>query len=187
MLMENKEKPIKLVFDSDMTPAERLRARQEQLQNLREQKELKQMLANQDKVMYRISQRCQRQQKMKEEKKTPEEQIEDLRRKESDLLEKEYELAGELKKVTEYYESAESDAHQVNVILEDLCGRYSPQNGFDQLREDCLQNWQNLQESFEAECESLKRKKKEASEGQDQAYHERIRIAQSIEDKRKSR
>lgn len=60
---ENTEKkPIKFIYDPDMTLAERLRAQREQLQNLREQEELKRMLANQDKVMYKISQRYQKEQ-----------------------------------------------------------------------------------------------------------------------------
>ncbi|MDQ8693376.1 hypothetical protein RG608_09625 [Streptococcus sp. IsoGale022] len=93
---ENTEKkPIKFIYDPDMTLAERLRAQREQLQNLREQEELKRMLANQDKVMYKISQRYQKEQ---EKIKSPEEQIEDLCRKESDLLEKEYQIDGDLKK-----------------------------------------------------------------------------------------
>lgn len=129
---ENTEKkPVKFVYDPDMTLEERLQAQREQLQNLREQEELKRMLANQDKVMYKISQRYQKEQ---EKIKSPEEQIEDLCLKESDLLEKEYQIDGDLKKVTEYYESVESDAHQMHAFLDDLAYRYSSQNGFEHMR-----------------------------------------------------
>ena len=83
---ENKEKPVKFVYDPDMTLAERLQAQREQMQNLREQEELKRMLANQDKVMYKISRHFQEEQKVKEKIKSPEEQIEDLRYKESEFI-----------------------------------------------------------------------------------------------------
>lgn len=179
---ENTEKkPIKFIYDPDMTLAERLRAQREQLQNLREQEELKRMLANQDKVMYKISQRYQKEQ---EKIKSPEEQIEDLCRKESDLLEKEYQIDGDLKKVTEYYESVESDAHQMHALLDELAYRYSPQNGFEHMRDEFLQNWQSFRANFEEDSEVLKKQKRKVSEEYDKAYHERIRIVNSLEDKR---
>ena len=180
---ENTEKkPIKFIYDPDMTLAERLRAQREQLQNLREQEELKRMLANQDKVMYKISQRYQKEQ---EKIKSPEEQIEDLCRKESDLLEKEYQIDGDLKKITEYYESVESDAHQMHAFLDDLAYRYSSQNGFEHMRDDFFQNWQSFQGSFEEESGALKQQRKEVSEERDKIYHERIRMVNSLEDKGK--
>ena len=178
---ENKEKPVKFVYDPDMTLAERLQAQREQMQNLREQEELKQMLANQDKVMYKISQRYQKEQ---EKIKSPEEQIEDLCRKESDLLEKEYQIEGDLKKVTEYYESVESDAHQMHALLDELAYRYSPHNGFEHMRDEFLQNWQNFRANFEEDSEALKKQKRKVSEDYDKTYHERIRIVNSLEDKR---
>ena len=179
---ENTEKkPIKFVYDPDMTLAERLQAQREQVQNLREQEELKQMLANQDKVMYKISQRYQKEQ---EKIKSPEEQIEDLCRKESDLLEKEYQIEGDLKKVTEYYESVESDAHQMHALLDELAYRYSPHNGFEHMRDEFLQNWQNFRANFEEDSEALKKQKRKVSEDYDKTYHERIRIVNSLEDKR---
>ena len=179
---ENTEKkPIKFVYDPDMTLAERLQAQREQVQNLREQEELKQMLANQDKVMYKISQRYQKEQ---EKIKSPEEQIEDLCRKESDLLEKEYQIDGDLKKVTEYYESVESDAHQMHALLDELAYRYSPHNGFEHMRDEFLQNWQNFRANFEEDSEALKKQKRKVSEEYDKAYHERIRIVNSLENKR---
>lgn len=177
----NKEKAIKFVYDPDMTLAERLQAQREQVQNLREQEELKQMLANQDKVMYKISQRYQKEQ---EKIKSPEEQIEDLCRKESDLLEKEYQIEGDLKKVTEYYESVESDAHQMHALLDELAYRYSPHNGFEHMRDEFLQNWQNFRANFEEDSEALKKQKRKVSEDYDKTYHERIRIVNSLEDKR---
>ena len=122
---ENKEKPVKFVYDPDMTLAERLQAQREQMQNLREQEELKRMLANQDKVMYKISRRRQDEQKVKEKIKSPEEQIEDLRYKESELLEKEYKIDGDLKKVTEYYESVESDSFRLSLAT---CAIYDSGN-----------------------------------------------------------
>ena len=170
---ENTEKkPVKFVYDPDMTLEERLQAQREQLQNLREQEELKRMLANQDKVMYKISQRYQKEQ---EKIKSPEEQIEDLCRKESDLLEKEYQIDGDLKKVTEYYESVESDAHQMHAFLDDLAYRYSSQNGFEQ----------SFQGSFEEESGALKQQRKEVSEERDKIHHERVRMVNSLEDKGK--
>ena len=179
---ENTEKkPIKFVYDPDMTLAERLQAQREQVQNLREQEELKQMLANQDKVMYKISQRYQKEQ---EKIKSPEEQIEHLCRKESDLLEKEYQIDGDLKKVTEYYESVESDAHQMHALLDELAYRYSPHNGFEHMRDEFLQNWQNFRANFEEDSEALKKQKRKVSEDYDKTYHERIRIVNSLEDKR---
>ena len=179
---ENTEKkPIKFVYDPDMTLAERLQAQREQVQNLREQEELKQMLANQDKVMYKISQRYQKEQ---EKIKSPEEQIEDLCRKESDLLEKEYQIDGDLKKVTEYYESVESDAHQMHALLDELAYRYSPQNGFEHMRDEFFQSWQSFRANFEEDSEALKKQKRRVSEEYDEAYHERIRIVNSLENKR---
>lgn len=178
---ENTEKSIKFVYDPDMTLAERLRAQREQLQNLREQEELKRMLANQDKVMYKISQRYQKEQ---EKIKSPEEQIEDLCRKESDLLEKEYQIDGDLKKVTEYYESVETDAHQMHALLDELAYRYSPQNGFEHMRDEFLQNWRSFRANFEEDSETLKKKKRKVSEEYEKAFHERIRIVNSLEDKR---
>ena len=177
----NKEKAIKFVYDPDMTLAERLQAQREQVQNLREQEELKQMLANQDKVMYKISQRYQKEQ---EKIKSPEEQIEDLCCKESDLLEKEYRIDGDLKKVIEYYESVEFDAHQMHALLDELAYRYSPHNGFEHMRDEFLQNWQNFRANFEEDSEALKKQKRKVSEDYDKTYHERIRIVNSLEDKR---
>ena len=180
----NKEKAIKFVYDPDMTLAERLQAQREQMQNLREQEELKRMLANQDKVMYKISRHFQEDQKVKEKIKSPEEQIEDLRYKESELLEKEYQIDGDLKKVTEYYESVESDAHKMHALLDELAYRYSPQNGFEHMRDEFLQNWQSFRANFEEDSEVLKKQKRKVSEEYDKAYHERIRIVNSLEDKR---
>ena len=180
---ENTEKkPVKFVYDPDMTLEERLQAQREQLQNLREQEELKRMQANQDKVMNKISQRYQKEQ---EKIKSPEEQIEDLCRKESDLLEKEYQIDGDLKKVTEYYESVESDAHQMHAFLDDLAYRYSSQNGFEHMRDNFFQNWQSFQGSFEEESGALKQQRKEVSEERDKIHHERVRMVNSLEDKGK--
>ncbi|WP_273451887.1 hypothetical protein [Streptococcus ferus] len=182
--MTKEEQGIKFVYDPDMTPAERLQAQREQLQNIREQEELKKLLANQSKILQQMSQRHQKQQEKEEKKKTPEEEIEDLRREESDLLEKEYQIDGKIKKITEYYQEAESSAHHIDLILEQLTYQYSPQNGFDSIREDFLRKLHKFRECFEEESQTLKQEKRKASEEQDRVYYERIRIANSIENKR---
>ena len=151
---ENKEKPVKFVYDPDMTLAERLQAQREQMQNLREQEELKRMLANQDKVMYKISRHFQEEQKVKEKIKSPD------------------------------YESVESDAHQMHALLDELAYRYSPQNGFEHMRDEFFQSWQSFRANFEEDSEALKKQKRRVSEEYDEAYHERIRIVNSLENKR---
>ncbi len=104
--------------------------------------------------------------------------------KNQNLLEKEYKIDGDLKKVTEYYESVESDAHQMHALLDELAYRYSPQNGFEHMRDEFLQNWQSFRANFEEDSEVLKKQKRKVSEEYDKAYHERIRIVNSLEDKR---
>ena len=104
--------------------------------------------------------------------------------KNQNLLEKEYKIDGDLKKVTEYYESVESDAHQMHALLDELAYRYSPHNGFEHMRDEFLQNWQNFRANFEEDSEALKKQKRKVSEDYDKTYHERIRIVNSLEDKR---
>ena len=134
-----------------------------------------------DKVMYKKNQLYKNEQEIT---KSSEDQIEDLRRMESDLLEKEYQIDSDLTKVIKYYESVENEAHKMYTFLDELAFRYSPQNGFEEMREEFFQNLQSFRENFEEDSEALKKKKREISEEYDKVYHKRIRIANNIEYKR---
>ena len=52
------------------------------------------------------------------------------------------------------------------------------------MRDEFLQSWQSFRANFEEDSEALKKQKRKVSEEYDKAYHERIRIVNSLENKR---
>ena len=72
----------------------------------------------------------------------------------------------------------------MHALLDELAYRYSPQNGFEHMRDEFLQSWQSFRANFEEDSEALKKQKRKVSEEYDKAYHERIRIVNSLENKR---
>ena len=177
----DKHKPV-FVYDPEMTPAERRQARKEQLQNLREQEALKQLLADEDKTYAKMAEKHQQREKEKVSPKTKEAKLDELYQKENQLLAEEHQAAVKLKKLTDDYEKTETNLTQLRLIMEGLNQNYPSDYQFVSAQEEFSQAAEKLRNSFTASITTCRKKRDNAAEEQHQIYQERIHLANSSKD-----
>lgn len=165
------------IYEPGMTLAERIEARKEQLQNLRDQREL----ASLDQNLQRLSQGqlSESEDEAARPRKTKEDLIEDVRKEERELLEKEYQVKDDLRKLSEEENFAVSTAHELRQLLDGLAASYRSIPEFDGLNESIQTEFRRIEESIQEDELALQRERNKVIDQQDEAYSRRLRLLNS--------